>query len=223
MVVAKNSLEKGNYPRPIAVETVRVLAIAISKLFWRIKFFDTENIPQNLEGGLLIAPNHQTYFDPIWVYLPIKRRLRFMAWDKAFNWFLVGRFIRYFGAFPVSLERVGVVKALKKAREVLRNGDTLVVFPEGSRAYSDGRMLPFKTGAAKIAVDAGVPILPVTIRGANKVWSQDHKLPGFGKVEIFYHPIVQTVKNNSAKSSKSHIDEITQRLEATIASKMNKS
>jgi len=220
--VAKNPPAKDKYPRPIAVETVRVIGTAISKVLWRIKFHNTENIPQNLKGGLLIAPNHQTYFDPIWVYLPIKRRLRFMAWDKAFEWVLVGRFIRYFGAFPVSLERVGVVKALKKAREVLRNGDTLVVFPEGSREFSDGRLLPFKTGAAKIAVDAGVPILPVTIRGANRVWSQDHKLPRLGKVEIFYHPILETEQRDEAKSAKTHLEDLTSELESTIASKMRK-
>ncbi|NNF00250.1 MAG: 1-acyl-sn-glycerol-3-phosphate acyltransferase, partial [Pyrinomonadaceae bacterium] len=139
----------------------------------------------------------------------------------AFSWFLVGRFIRYFGAFPVSLERVGIAKALKKAREVLRNGDTLVVFPEGSREFSDGRLLPFKTGAAKIAVDAGVPILPVTIRGANRVWSQDHRLPRPGKVEIFYHPILETTGKSRSKSGKAYLEELTAELERVIASEMS--
>ena len=212
---------KDKYPLPIAVETVRVIGTAISKVFWRIEFHDTQNIPQDLKSGLLIAPNHQTYFDPIWVYLPIKRRLRFMAWDKAFNWFLVGRFIRYFGAFPVSLERVGIVKALRKAREVLKNGDTLVVFPEGSREFTDGKLLEFKTGAAKIAVDAGVPILPVTIVGANKVWSQDHKMPRPGKVKIYYHPVLETTKTDKTKSTKLYLEELTEKLENIIASKMD--
>ncbi|NNE99489.1 MAG: hypothetical protein HKN25_10765, partial [Pyrinomonadaceae bacterium] len=81
--MSKIPAKRDKYPLPIAVETVRLISLAISKVFWRIKFHNTKNIPRDLEGGLLIAPNHQTYLDPIWVYLPIKRRLRFMAWDKA--------------------------------------------------------------------------------------------------------------------------------------------
>lgn len=204
------------YPAQIVIEALRIFAISISKLFWRIRFHNTENIPQNLEGGLLIVPNHQTYFDPFWICIPIRRKFRFMAWDKAFEWFLVGDMIRYLGAFPVNLER-GSKESLKQAVKALREGATLMIFPEGEREFSDGEMLEFKSGAIKIAMLAGVPIMPVTIRGGNKVWAQDMKLPRTGKVEIFYHPLMEIP---TGADRRDQIDKLTDKLEEIIRSKM---
>ena len=199
------------------MEPLRVFLRFVTKLFWRIEFHNTENIPQNLEGGLLVVPNHQSYFDPFWICIPIKRKYRFMAWDKAFEWFLVGDVIRYLGAFPVNLERAGK-EAFKQAVKALKEGATLMIFPEGAREFSDGKMLEFKSGAVKIAMLAGVPILPVTIRGGNKVWAQDMKYPRAGKVEIFYHPVMEIPRD--ARDKRELIDELTDRLEEIIKSKM---
>jgi 1-acyl-sn-glycerol-3-phosphate acyltransferase len=204
------------YPAQIVIEAIRYFGMFISKIFWRIKFYGTENIPQNLESGLLVVPNHQTYFDPFWICIPIKRKYRFMAWDKAFEWFLVGDVIRYLGAFPVNLER-GSKEALKQSIKALKDGATLIIFPEGEREFSDGNMLEFKNGAIKIALLAGVPILPVTIRGANKVWAQDMKFPRFGKVEIFYHPLIDVTNIGDHRQQ---IDKLTDKLEEIIKSKM---
>lgn len=204
------------YPAPVVIDAIRHFTFFISKIFWRIKFHGTENIPQNLESGLLVVPNHQTYFDPFWLCVPIKRKFRFMAWDKAFEWFLVGDVIRYLGAFPVNLER-GSKESLKQAVKALRDGATLIIFPEGAREFSDGKMLEFKNGATKIAMLANVPILPVTIRGANKIWAQDMKFPHFGKVEIFYHPVMEIP---NTKDDREQIDKFTDKLEEIIKSKM---
>ena len=205
------------YPAPLVIEAIRYFGVTISKLFWRIKFYGTENIPQNLESGLLVVPNHQTYFDPFWICMPIHRKYRFMAWEKAFEWFLVGDVIRYLGAFPVNLER-GSKEALKQAVRALQDGATLVIFPEGEREFSDGKMLEFKNGAIKIALLANVPILPVTIRGANKIWAQDMKFPRFGKVEIFYHPILEIPRQ--AEDRRDQFDKLPDNLEEIIKSKM---
>jgi 1-acyl-sn-glycerol-3-phosphate acyltransferase len=205
------------YPAPVVIEAIRHFGKFISKIFWRIKFYGTENIPQNLESGLLVVPNHQTYFDPFWICMPIRRKYRFMAWDKVFEWFLVGDMIRYLGAFPVNLER-GSKEAFKNAVRALQDGATLIIFPEGEREFSDGKMLDFKNGAIKIAMLAKVPILPVTIRGANRVWAQDMKFPRFGKVEIFYHPVMEIP--HGAEDRRDQIESLTDRLEEIIKSKM---
>jgi 1-acyl-sn-glycerol-3-phosphate acyltransferase len=207
------------YPSPLIIEALRYFGFAVSKLVWRIEFHGTENIPQNLDSGLLVAPNHQTYFDPVWVCLPIKRKYRFMAWDKSFEWFLIGDFIRYLGAFPVNLER-GTKAAFKEAVKSLRSGATLIVFPEGEREFSDGKALPFKAGAVKIAMAAGVPILPVTIRGAHEIWAQDMKFPRPGKVEIFYHPIMQIPPPAAGDDEHLHLKKLTEQLQRTIESKL---
>lgn len=187
---------------------VRYFSLFVSKILWQIEFHNTENIPKSLDTGLLITPNHQTYIDPFWVCIPIKKDLRLMAWDEAFGWFFIGRFISLLGAFPVSLKRGASIKALKESLKVLRDGKALLIFPEGEREFADGKLLPFKTGAVRIALEANVPILPVTIRGGNKIWSRDHKFPRFGKVEIFYHPIIRFSKDQPIEQVNSHLEEI---------------
>lgn len=163
--------------------------LCVSKIFWRIKFLNTENIPQNQTGGLLVISNHQTYLDPFWISLPIKRDLRYMAWDEAFDWFFVGFLIRQLGAFPVNT-KFGSRKSYSQSVKLLREGKTLMVFPEAAREFKDGKLLPFKTGAAKLAIQSKVPILPVTIRGANRVWAREMKFPQLAKIEVIFHPVL---------------------------------
>lgn len=176
-------------PSPVLVFIVRFIFLCAGKIFWRIKFLNTENIPQNLNSGLLVISNHQTYLDPFWISLPIKRDLRYMAWDKAFDWFFVGFLIRQLGAFPVNT-KFGSRKSYKQAAKLLREGKTLMVFPEAAREFANGKLLPFKPGAAKLAMEAQVPILPVTIRGANRVWAREMKFPRLAKIEIIFHPVL---------------------------------
>ncbi|MEP6904028.1 MAG: lysophospholipid acyltransferase family protein, partial [Actinomycetota bacterium] len=167
------------YPPPIVIDAVRHFVFAVSKLLWRIKYHNKENIPKNLPSGLLIVSNHQTYFDPFWICAPMKRKFRFMAWDKAFDWFFVGWMIRYLGSFPVDTKRGTTKSVLRESLTALKEGATLLIFPEGARTFPDGKLLEFKTGAIRIAMEAGVPVLPVTVRGANRVWSQTMKYPHF--------------------------------------------
>lgn len=215
MRIKQNSIR---YAPLVAVEIVRFIVLTISKLLWKIEFHGTENIPQNLKSGLIIVANHQSYFDPFWVCLPVKRKFRFMAWDKAFEWFLIGDLIRYLGAFPVSLERGGTRKAMKEAIESLSDGATLVVFPEGSREFSGGKSLPFKTGAVRLALEVNVPILPVTIRGANKIWAQDMKFPRMGKVKIHYHSTFEVMPLSENTDEHEYAVLLTEKLREIIES-----
>jgi 1-acyl-sn-glycerol-3-phosphate acyltransferase len=215
----KKQKQTSEYPSPIAVDIVRLTALVISKVFWRIEYIGKENIPRNSERGLLVAANHQTYFDPFWISIPVKRKLRFMAWDVAFDWFLVGSLIRYLGAFPVNLER-GSLSSYRQAIKVLRSGANLFIFPEGSREFSDGKLLSFKTGAVKIALQANVPILPVTVRGANRIWSRDMKYPHLGKVKIIFHPLIEVTKP-AGKDEEKYIETLNDQLVKTIESSLN--
>ncbi|MBX3291891.1 MAG: 1-acyl-sn-glycerol-3-phosphate acyltransferase [Acidobacteria bacterium] len=185
-----------NFPSPMVFEPLRYFALGISKLLWFIRYRGKENIPSVSEGPFLIAANHQTYFDPAWICAPVKTKFRFMAWDRAFEWRFVGWFIRSLGAFPVSLEKGGSLSALKEALATFKAGGALVIFPEGAREFSDGRLLGFKQGAVRIAMQANVPILPVTIRGGNRVWPQKQKYPKFFRpIVVKYHPLLHIEKN----------------------------
>lgn len=205
------------------ISLVRNTCYVLSRILYRIKYYNIENVPteENFPGGLMICANHQSYFDPFWICLPVKRDLRYMAWDKATQWFLVGSFIRALGAFPVKIERAGKESFLISIGW-LKGGGSLVLFPEGERALQDGKLLEFKTGAVRIAMQAGVPILPVTIRGANKVWAQGMKLPGFAKVEVIYHPIFRIPEKPANLDHKTHITNVNEQLKQIIASELNK-
>ena len=139
-----------------------------------------------------------------------------MAWDEAFNWRVIGRFIRYLGSFPVSPEIADSLKAMKEALRSLRDGAVLTVFPEGGREFADGKMLPFKEGAVRIALQAGVPILPVTVTGGNRVWPRGQKYPRlFRRVQITYHPLMRIDESDAGKKNQD-LDELTEKLRQTI-------
>jgi 1-acyl-sn-glycerol-3-phosphate acyltransferase len=156
----------------------------VSRFCWKIKHHGTANIPT--EGGLIVASNHQTYFDPFWLSIPIGRPVRYLAWNEAFDWPLVGKVITLLGAWPLQVEGSDPT-AIRRSLQWLRDGGVLVIFPEGARGTSEGSLMRFKAGAVRLAMEANVPILPVTIRGANRVWPRNQKLPRLGQVEIIYH------------------------------------
>ena len=212
----KKTANESRDPNQLLVGFIRYFGYFLFKLIWQIDYKNTENIPAETGKGLLIAPNHQTYLDPFWISIPIRRDMRYMAWDEAFKWFLIGPFIRSLGAFPVSIKRGGTVAALKEALKLLKEGKTLFVFPEGERELADGKLLPFKTGAARLAIEADVPILPVTIEGGNKVWSREHKFPHFGKVTITYHPVIYSDNKLFENNPQENVNLLTNALKETI-------
>lgn len=208
------------YPSQLVVDLLRLTGYVISKTFWFIRYNGRENIPDASSGSFLIAANHQTYIDPVWICLPMRRRFGFMAVEQAFGWPVIGPLIAYLGAFPVSMEVGGTLRAMKHALRALRDGAALTVFPEGERAFADGKMLDFKTGAVRIALQAGVPILPVTISGGDRIWPQKQRYPRlFRRVELTYHPLLY-VKETGELRDRDALEHWTARLEQIIGSRL---
>ena len=156
------------------------------RAIWKLKLTGVENIP--VKGGLVVAANHQSYMDPFLISIPIRRTLRYLAWSAAFEWPVVGRFIRVLGAWPLQIEGSDPA-AIRRTLQWLRDGGAVMIFPEGRRGLADGSIGRFKSGAARIALEANVPILPVTISGAHIVWPADMRLPRGGEISITYHPL----------------------------------
>lgn len=176
-------------PRPApqwVLDALRPAVGAISRALWRISFRGDEHVPA--EGGLIIAANHQTYIDPFWVGSHVKRPLRFLAWNEAFKWPVAGKALELLGAWPLVLDR-GNPTAYRRSLQWLRSGGAVMIFPEGQRAFADGEFSRFKAGAVRLALEAEVPILPVTIRGGQRVWPRGQRLPRTGRVEIIFHPL----------------------------------
>lgn len=177
------------YPRALPewlLNLLRPIIALLSRLLWRIRWHHTELIPSS--GGLIIAANHQTYIDPFWICCLVRRPVKFLAWDAAFNWPLVGMCLRGFGAWPLQLEGSDPAP-IRRSLQWIREGGAVMIFPEGGRGNPDGSTRKFKAGAVRMALEAGVPILPVTIRGGEKVWPNTYRFPRLRRpVEITYHP-----------------------------------
>src|SRR5688500_20284815 len=102
-----------------ALDMIRPVVGGVSRVLWKIEFRGVENIPKH--GGLIVAANHQTYLDPFWISLQIKRPTRYLAWSAAFRWPGVGPAPTWFGAWPLALE--GAEPApLRRSLQRLRSG-----------------------------------------------------------------------------------------------------
>ena len=188
----------------------------ISRAVWRISFRGTEHIPPASEGGLIVASNHQTYIDPFWVSIPVRRPIRFLAWSEPFKNRTLGRVMDWLGAWPLQIDRSDL-RAYRRSLRWLRAGGALVIFPEGVRATADGAMTSFKPGAIRLALEADVPVLPVTIRGGNRAWPRGRKWPRPARIEIVYHP-VQRLAALPGEDTRQCARRETERLEAQIKS-----
>lgn len=198
------------------IEAIRPLGLGLSKVLWRTSYKGLEHVP--LKGGLVIAANHQTYIDPFWVGLPIKRPLRFLAWDEAFDWPVVGKLMQLFGAWPLQIEGSDPT-AIRRSLQWLKDGGAVVIFPEGARCKPSGELERFKNGAVRLALEANVPILPVTIRGGHRVWPKGSRLPRFNSVEVTYHPL-RTITPQQGEEARACARRETNRLAEIISSAM---
>ena len=141
----------------------------IFRLFFRLRFIGGENIPA--AGPAILAANHVSVLDPIAIALGPSRRgrtVRFLAAEEAFRWPLVGWGLRKIRQIPI---RRGArdVRALERVASVIRRGALAGIFPEG-RVSEDGRLQRGRRGAARIALAAGVPVIPVAVWGAHVRW-----------------------------------------------------
>ncbi len=125
-------------------------------------------LPPLPDGPLIFASNHESALD-IWVlveYLP--RNVRFIAKRELFRIPVFGWYLRLGGHIPVDRGNHGqAVQSLRDAAAAVRAGTSLIVFPEGTRSR-DGRVQPFKKGPFALAMEAGVPVVPVAVSGQRR-------------------------------------------------------
>jgi 1-acyl-sn-glycerol-3-phosphate acyltransferase len=155
------------------VSPVYLLAAAISwpfvKAGFRLRARGRENLPK---GGFVLAANHTSNFDPWPLGLPLfpRRQLRFMGKSELFNP-LLGPILSAGGAFPVRRGE-GDREAIQQAVELVREGEVVVMFPEGTRRKKGLRKkyeARAHTGAARIALAADAPLVPAAIKGTDRL------------------------------------------------------
>ena len=151
---------------------------------FRLRATGRDNLPA---GGCVLACNHVSSFDPWPLGMPLwpHRFLRFMAKSELY-WFPLGAIIDGAGAFPVRRGQKDTV-AIETAVRLASEGNVVAMFPEGTRR-TKGLVKRFearpRTGAARIALEAGVPLVPAAVRGTDK-------LLRLGRLRVAYGPPVE--------------------------------
>lgn len=199
----------------LVIAILRPFVRLFCRIVFGMQFFGTENIPAT--GACIITPNHVTYADPIWITIPIYRRVYYMTWSEIFRIPVLGFVARLFGAFPVRIDSVDPT-AQKEAVEILKQEKALMIFPEGGRTREGARVMPFKAGAFRFALIYGLPIIPVAMKGAEKVWPASRLLPRPGKITITFLPPIQVPKIDSANKAelRQHSRELSERVRNQI-------
>ncbi len=161
----------------------------IFRLIWVENVEGLENIPLPLIGGVIIASNHESYFDFLLMPAICKRRLYYIAAEKFFDHPLWSILMKLTSQIYVDRYRQDKTDMYKRAFKVLKKGDAIVIFPEGTRS-GDGKLQKAYVGAVRIALTAKVPIVPVGIIGTYEILSRNSRYPRFTKCKIkFGKPI----------------------------------
>ena len=152
------------------------------RVVFRPQVSGSENVPD--EGPAILASNHLSYADWLFMPLTLTRRVTFVAKAEYFNtpgikgWFQK----RFFsGAGQVPIDRSGASAAegaLTAAKRVLDEGELFGIYPEGTRSH-DGRLYRGKTGVARLALETGVPVIPVAVVGTDVVAPPGKKFGSF--------------------------------------------
>lgn len=155
----------------------------------RVKVSGRDNISKG--QSYVFVANHQSAFDIFSVYGHLGHNFRWMMKKALEHIPLVGYSCKVSGHIFVDNSSPSAVKAtMETAEKRLAGGMSVVVFPEGSRTH-DGRMHPFRRGAFSLAVEFGLPVVPITIDGAYKILRRGSLLPRPGRILLTIHKPIE--------------------------------
>jgi 1-acyl-sn-glycerol-3-phosphate acyltransferase len=149
---------------------------------FRYRFAGRQNVP--LEGPVLIVANHQSNLDPVLIGLACPRQLKFFARVGLFFW-PFSWWIRALGAVPI--DRTKAIGGMKTTLKLLKQGEAVVVFPEGSRTY-DGKMAEMLPGFCMLARRSEATIVPMAIDGAFEALRRGTAVPRLADITLTICP-----------------------------------
>jgi 1-acyl-sn-glycerol-3-phosphate acyltransferase len=188
--------------------------ISLVKGFWkylgiRFDFQGDENIPR--KGGAVLAINHTSYLDFALAgtgALPVKRFVRFMAKKELFDNKIAGPLLR--GMHHINVDRANGAASFVTALKALESGEIVGIFPEGTISTSF-EIKQLKSGAVRLAIGAGVPIVPTIVWGGQRVYTKGVK-PNFkrGKtpVSVSFGEAIHYGKDADIEAAELHLREV---------------
>ena len=196
---------------PLFYNIVAVLSRPILRGLFRLRDSGSENVP--VDGGCVLACNHLSSFDPWPLGMPVwpDRWLRFMAKAELY-WWPATLVLDNAGAFKVRRGRADV-EAIETAVRLAREGNVVVMFPEGTRRVKGlvkKHQARARSGAARIALMADVPLVPAAVAGTDR-------LLRLGPLRVAYGPPIEMDDLRASADHKHASQEATDRLMARIA------
>lgn len=196
----------------VAYHVVRGTLLAFARTFWRLEVHGLEHVPRS--GPFVIAPVHRSNADFALALAVTRRRMRFMGKAGVWKYRVLWPVFDALGGFPVargSADRA----ALRTCIDVIRMGEPLVLFPEGTRR-SGPEVQELFDGVAYVASRTGVPILPVGIGGSERALPKGKKLPRPHKITLVIGPLMTVETTSEGKVPRRAVKEMTTALRAEL-------
>ena len=185
----------------LAYRFTTTLLFVLFKIFFRFKIINIEKVPE--KGGVIVVSNHVSHLDPLVIGAAIrKRQSTFMAKRGLFKIPLVGAFVKTF-SFPVDRD-TPQPSTIKEAVRRLKNGELIVMFPEGGRS-KDGSLLDAKRGTGLIAALSGAKVIPAYIDGTNTVLPAGAKFIRLSSIRIIFGDSIETKGKESGRDFQERI------------------
>lgn len=152
-------------------------------IWFRFRAYGFENLPP---GGALLLVNHQSFLDPLFVGVGLRRPISYLARDTLFRVPVVGWILRNTYVMPISRESAGT-ESLRESIRRLEHGFLVGIFPEGTRSRT-GELGEFKPGFLVLLRRAGVPVIPVAVAGAYEAFPRGAIIPRPKRARVVYGP-----------------------------------
>ncbi len=154
---------------------IRFLMLAFYKIFYRVEYINKNNIIP--EGKCIITCNHLGKADVMIVGALYKDKTYFLAKKEWFNNKLFAKIVSVMGALPIDREKPQL-SSIRTCLKVLKDGNRLAIFPEGTRNKVDNSLQPFKQGTVMFAVKGQAPITPIVINKRSKMFRKNYVIIG---------------------------------------------
>src|SRR3954451_34464 len=187
---------------------LKAILTPILRFFFRVRVEGLENVPA--DGPAILASNHLSFLDSIFLPLVVRRRVTFVAKAEYFDNAKTAWFFRGCGQIPIRREGGSASeRALASATEVLRDGKVFGIYPEGTRTR-DGKLHRGHTGIARLAMRCNPRIVPISMIGSDEVMPVDRKLPKlFRHVTIHFGEAIDPARYAGMENDRLALRELT--------------
>jgi len=196
-----------------AYGAIRGAFAVLAKPYFRLEIHGREHIPSH--GPFVLAPVHRSNLDFILVSALTRTRMRYMGKASIWKWKPLGRFVSMLGAFPVH-RGTADRESLRTCLQIIENGESLVMFPEGTRR--EGPVVEdLFDGPAYVAARTGVPLVPVGIGGSAEAMPVGAKFIHPHKIVLVVgEPVLPPVGDGSGRVKRRVVREMTEQLQARL-------